>query len=127
MEAQSTKSSGRQKAIYLHRITDGAYFIYKMSNYTRIPVNLIHVGMAYNKKGLYSTRFKKLIIKYALEKYEFGSHTTAETYSEFLSDIYVSHEHSPKKIPIPKNSLALGKIHFKQRMKKITNDLNTKP
>lgn len=75
--------------IYLHRINDGAYFIYKLSKYGREKIKLIDVGLAFGKGGNYTPKFKSLKKEYNLEQYESGTHVTTDSFEDFCDSIYL--------------------------------------
>lgn len=78
----------RTKPIYLHRFSDGAYYIYKLSNYGRVNIDLIKAGVAFHK-GNFTNQFKSLIKKYDLDKYKGCSYNTASTFQEFTDRVYL--------------------------------------
>lgn len=103
----------REPVIYLHRIADGVYFIYKLSNYDGYPVKLIAAGIAFDKGGDYSPKFKRLMKNYGLEKYMINTtHTTSDTYKIFLDRIYLDHKVGGNKIPIPKKALYIAEYTY---------------
>ena len=77
------------KPTYKHRISDNVYTIYKLSNYSRKPICEIEVGLAFGKHGGYSKDFLKAEEKYDLSSR--GTWTTASSYSEFCSRLYLTH------------------------------------
>ena len=90
------------KPLYLYRITDGAYFIYKLSKYAMFPIELIHVGVAYTRQGDFTKKFKQLRKKYDLKKYDNHSIIYADTYKEFLYLIYLDYDIPPKVLEVIK-------------------------
>lgn len=118
----------RQPVIYLHRITDGAYFIYKLSNHDySYPIKLIAVGMAFDGMGNYTNKFKKLQKKYVLEKYASNTHTTSDSYEDFLQSLYLDHRVGSLKIPIPRKALYVTECAHERinrnRDEKVVDDL----
>ena len=111
-----------KRVIYLHRITDGAYFIYKLSNYDVCPIKLINVGLVYNKLEDYTNNFKKKITKYNLEEYDDYIHIFSESYKDFLYCLYLDIKTNPtrkKELIIPSKAMKIVEREGVARVKNI--------
>ena len=113
----------RLKPTYRHRITDNVYIIYKLSHYSRYPIQEIEAGLAFDDCE-YSKPLKKALDKYDLDIQD-GGWTTASTHTDFCSRLYLKHFLSKdKKYKLPSNVASLCKHHFNIRMEKLKEELN---
>ena len=110
----------RTKPIYLYRIADRAYFIYRLSNYARMNIDLIHAGVAFDNTGNFTTKLKSLIKKYNLNEYFSCTHVTSTTFDDFCDSIYLNSKQegiTASTIPIPSKVFEMVQSSFIRRAK----------
>jgi hypothetical protein len=90
----------RTKPLYVGRVADQVYFIYRLSNYARKKIKLIRAGLAYDDRGNRTKRCEK-----DLKKYNIDSRTldTSSTYNKFLEYLFLN----AKQTKITRSDLAL--------------------
>jgi hypothetical protein len=106
------------KSFYTYYVTDGVYHIYKFSIYGRKTVNLIHAGLAYDKWGNYTKKFLNLLEKYNIPKNGFDLETTASSYSDFMSRLYLVNRISDYAQFHPKFQ-PIFKFHYEKESEKL--------
>lgn len=84
---------GRIKHKHLHRILlpEGIIIVYKISNGIE-PVKVVQTKIAFNDQGDYTNKVKSLMTKLNLENDASGGWTTAETFDEFCTRLYLHHD-----------------------------------
>lgn len=78
----------RKKPLYISRLVDGVFTIYKLSDYSKEPIKKIEIGFAYEDMGNHTEKYKKALIKYDIKegiKYNY----TDESKSKFYCNLFV--------------------------------------
>lgn len=99
-----------QNPIYLYRVSDKVYVIYRLTNYGYNNVKEVEAGLAYDNAGNMSKKFERALEKYGIEKHQKGTHSTASSKTQFCISLYLSRvAGADKMLEVPDKVIEIGK------------------